>query len=78
MDNAISKSKFKPRALKYFRYVEQTGQELIITDHGKPSLKTVPYSEAPLESLKALRNSVFKYEDPTAPVGLVSQRMKDY
>ncbi len=70
MDNVISKSKFKPNALKYFRHVEETGEELIITDHGKPALRIVPFSEDPLESLKALRNSVIKYEDPTAPVGL--------
>jgi prevent-host-death family protein len=70
MDNVISKSKFKPNALKYFRHVEETGEELIITDHGKPALRIVPFSEDPLEGLKALRNSVIKYEDPTAPVGL--------
>jgi prevent-host-death family protein len=70
MDKVISKSKFKPYALQYFRQVEQTGKELIITDHGKPVLKIVPYSEDPLDALKVLRNSVLKYEDPTAPVGL--------
>ena len=70
MDNVISKSKFKPHALKYFRQIEKSGKELIITDHGKPTLKIVPFSEDPLEALKALRNSVIKYEDPTAPVGL--------
>jgi len=41
MKNMISKSKFKPRALHYFREVEQTGRELIISDRGKPVLKTV-------------------------------------
>jgi len=70
MDNVISKSKFKPNALKYFRHVEESGKELIITNHGKPTLKIVPFSEDPFEALKALRNSVIKYEDPTAPVGL--------
>jgi len=70
MDNVISKSKFKPHALKYFRQIEKSGKELIITDHGKPTLKIVPFSEDPLEALKALRNSVIKYEDPTGPVGL--------
>ena len=70
MNNVISKSKFKPNALKYFRHVEETGEELIITDHGKPAIRIVPFSEDPLEGLKALRNSVIKYEDPTAPVGL--------
>ena len=70
MDNVISKSKFKPHALKYFRQIEKSGKELIITDHGKPTLKIVPFSEDPLEALKTLRNSVIKYEDPTGPVGL--------
>ena len=69
MENMISKSKFKPHALKYFRHVEQTGEELIITDHGKPKLKIVPYSANPPELLKSLRNSVIKYEDPTEPIG---------
>ena len=70
MDELISKSKFKPNALKYFREVQQKGKTLIITDRGKPVLKVVPYLEDPSEALKALRNTVIKYEDPTAPVGL--------
>jgi prevent-host-death family protein len=69
MENTISKSKFKPKALEYFRQVEQTGKELIITDHGKPSVKIVPYSEDPFGALKALRNTVIKYENPFDPVG---------
>jgi prevent-host-death family protein len=68
MDHFISKSKFKPRALEYFREVEKTGKELIISDRGKPVLKIVPYSENPLESLQMLRNSVIEYVDPTEPV----------
>jgi prevent-host-death family protein len=70
MENMISKSEFKPRALHYFREVEKTGKELIISDHGKPVLKIVPYVEDPEESLKVLRDTVLKYEDPTEPVGL--------
>ncbi len=70
MENQVTKSRFKPRALEYFREVERTGKALIITDRGKPVLKIVPYSENPSELLGALRNSVIKYEDPTDPVGL--------
>lgn len=70
MEKIVSKSKFKPHALKYFRGVEQTGKELIITDRGKPVLKIVPYSKSPDDVLKLLRNSVLKYENPTEPVGL--------
>lgn len=70
MKEFVSKSKFKPHALQFFRKVEQTGNEIIITDHGKPVLKIIPFSEEPFEGLKALRNSVIKYEDPTTPVGV--------
>ena len=70
MKEVVSKSKFKPRALYYFRKVEQTGKELIISDHGKPVLRIVPYSEKPSDTLKSLRNSVVKYEEPTGPAGM--------
>lgn len=70
MEISVSKSKFKPRALEYFRKVEKTGQPIIITDRGKPVVKIVPYSEEPTEALKVLRNSVVAYVNPTDPVGL--------
>ncbi|MBN2374537.1 type II toxin-antitoxin system prevent-host-death family antitoxin [bacterium] len=71
MSNIISKSKLKPCLLEYFRKVEKTGKELIITDHGKPVLKIVPYSQDPSDdALKLLRNSVIRYDDPTEPVGI--------
>ena len=70
MENQVAKSKFKPHALQYFREVERTGKALVITDRGKPVVKIVPYSEKPSETLRMLRNSVVKYENPTEPVGL--------
>ena len=70
MEHSISKSQFKFHALEYFREVEKTGKTLIITDHGKPVLKIVPYFEEPSEVIKILSNSVIKYENPTDPVGL--------
>ena len=70
MENVVSKSKFKPRALEYFREVERSGKEIVITDRGKPVLKIVPYSNDPFETLKELCGSVIRYDDPTEPVGL--------
>jgi prevent-host-death family protein len=67
--NVVSKSRFKPKALEYFREVEKTGKALIITDHGKPVLKVVPFAADPHEILKQLRGTVKKYKDPTEPVG---------
>jgi antitoxin (DNA-binding transcriptional repressor) of toxin-antitoxin stability system len=70
MEHIISNSQFKPRALQYFREIEKTGKTLVISDRGKPVLKIVPYVEDSEEVLKALCNTVIKYEDPTEPVGL--------
>ena len=69
MSEPVSKSNFKERALDYLREVETTGEELIITDHGKPVLKLVRYNPDPKTALEALRGSVIRYDDPTEPVG---------
>ena len=70
MDQRVSKSSFKARALEYFRQVERTRKDLVITDRGKPVLKISAYSQDPGEALEALRGSVLQYDDPTEPVGL--------
>ena len=69
MPKAVSKSQFKPHSLEYFRKIEQTGEELIITDHGRPVLKVVPYVEDLEECFRGLRNTVLRYDDPLEPVG---------
>ena len=69
MQQQVSKSSFKARALEYFRQVERTGKELVITDRGKPVLKVTPYARDSGEALKALRGSVIRYDDPLEPVG---------
>ncbi len=38
----MSKSSLKARMLEYFREVERTGEELIVTDKDRPVLKVVP------------------------------------
>lgn len=69
MEKSVSKSRFKARALEYFREVEQTGQPLIITDHGAPVLRLLPYRADPGAALRLLRDTVVRYEAPTEPVG---------
>lgn len=56
MPETVSKSPFKPHSLEYFRRVEQTGEELVVTDHGRPVVKIVPYLEDPESCLRRLRN----------------------
>jgi prevent-host-death family protein len=67
-ERMISKSKFKARALEYFREVERTGRPLIVTDHGRPVLKIVPYREDPAAVLGELKDTVVRYDAPTEPV----------
>ena len=50
----ISKSKLKAHMLEIFRKIEQTGEELVVTDHNNPVLKIIPYME------KYSANVIFK------------------
>jgi prevent-host-death family protein len=68
MPPKVSKSRFKAQALEFFREVERTGQPIVITNHGKPVLKIVPYREDPAAALRLLRETVVKYRAPTEPV----------
>jgi prevent-host-death family protein len=69
MAQIISKSAFKPHALKYFRQVQEKGEEIIITDHSRPVIKIIPYREEATTVLQELRNSVKRYDSPFDPVG---------
>ncbi|MEN8199694.1 MAG: type II toxin-antitoxin system Phd/YefM family antitoxin [Thermodesulfobacteriota bacterium] len=66
----VSKSRFKPQALKYFREIQENGQELVITHHGKPVLKIVRFQQEPEAILEELKDSVLQFDDPLEPVPL--------
>jgi len=66
----VSKSQFKARALEYFREVERTGRPLVVTDHGTPVIRIVPYTENPATAFTELRDTVIRYDAPTEPVGV--------
>ena len=79
MPTIVSKSKFKPAALEYFRQVQETQEELIISDHGKPVLKIVPYQAAAkskLDPLTKLRGTLKRYEQPFDPIAEVWESAK--
>lgn len=69
MNNSpISKTDFKAKALEYFRQIETSGQTVIVTDHGKPTLEVRPYRGIERAPLDVLRGSVLNYVRPTEPV----------
>jgi prevent-host-death family protein len=67
--DSVSKSALKAKMLEYFRKVEETGQELIVTDNNEPVLRIVPIRKrVPSSTLFAdVRGRVAYHEDPTAP-----------
>ncbi|VAW77389.1 hypothetical protein MNBD_GAMMA13-494 [hydrothermal vent metagenome] len=64
----ISKSQFKPKALEVMRKIEQTGEPVIITDHGRPTLELKVYTPTESDPLEQLKGSVVEYKNPTQPV----------
>ncbi|KWH62156.1 type II toxin-antitoxin system Phd/YefM family antitoxin [Burkholderia anthina] len=64
----VSKSEFKARALEYFRLVEASGESLIVTDHGKPTLEIRPYRSREAQPLDILRGSVMRYDNHLDPI----------
>ncbi len=65
----VSKSEFKARALEYFRKVESSGETLVVTDHGKPSIEIRRYQPVEHSPLALLKGTVTEYIDPMEPVG---------
>lgn len=66
----VSKSEFKARALEHFRLIEASGEGLIVTDHGKPTLEIRPYRSREAQPLDILRGSVMRYDNPLDPIAI--------
>ena len=64
----VPKAQFKPKAFAYFRMVEETGEDLIITDHGKAVLRISRTVDENDRVLKELIDSVVEYLDLCEPV----------
>lgn len=56
----VSKGILKAKMLEYFRHVEQTGEELIVTNNNIPTLKVIPIKKkkSVLEVFSDLRGKV--------------------
>ena len=65
----ISKSKLKARMLQIFREIEQSGEELIVTDHGRPVLKiqALAAKRSVQDVFGALQGQLIYNEDINAP-----------
>lgn len=65
----VSKSALKARMLEYFRRVEQTGEELLVTDHNRPVLRIIPVRDrrAAAEVFADVRGKVVYHGDVLEP-----------
>ncbi|GHT91307.1 hypothetical protein AGMMS49545_06940 [Betaproteobacteria bacterium] len=64
----VSKSQFKAKAQQIFRSVEESGEPVVITDHGQPTLEIRRYIPKNSNPLEALRGTALFYDRPTEPV----------
>lgn len=69
MTETISKSKLKAKMLAVFRRIEAEGEELIVTDRGKPVLRITPIrrKETVSELFAQWQGQVDYHEDPDTP-----------
>lgn len=69
MTATISKTKLKARMLQIFRELEENGEELIVTDRGRPVLRVVPFQpKITVEDAFAdIYGQIEFLEDPNAP-----------
>ena len=69
MKKRLSKSKLKAHMLQVMREIEETGEEVVVTDHGRPTLVISAYRER--ESVEELfaaeRGSLILKETPDEP-----------
>lgn len=65
----ISKSKLKAQMLQIFRTIEQSGEEVIVTDNNRPVLRIQPIAkkQSVEEVFAPIRGKVIFYEDPDTP-----------
>ena len=65
----VSKGALKAKMLEYFRRVEETGMELIVTDNNRPVLRIVPIRQRrPADALFSdARGRIVYREDILAP-----------
>ena len=61
----VSKSQLKAKMLEYFRKIEETHEGVIVTDHGRPTLRIVPFR--PKKSAQAVfgkTQGMVRYHEP--------------
>ena len=62
-------AEFKAKCLGLMDHVRETGVEYVVTKHGKPVAKLVPYHEPPKRSFFGfMKGTVLRYDRPLDPI----------
>lgn len=69
MPKTVKISEFKAKCLALIEDVAETGEELLITKHGRPVGKLVPYGERPRTLFGAHRGRIRARDELVSPVG---------
>lgn len=66
---SISKSRLKANMLRIFRHIENTGEEMIVTDHNRPVLRIQPIEQKRTveEVFGTIQGKVIYREDINTP-----------
>jgi len=65
----LSAAQFKATCLELMDRVRETGVEYVVTKHGKPVAKLVPYTDPDKKPLfGSMKGTVLKYERPFDPI----------
>ena len=65
----LAKSEFKARMLEIMRTIESSGEEVVVTDHGRPCIVVKPYRQAhEVQDVFAdIKGQLVLHEDPDEP-----------
>lgn len=66
----FSATEFKARCLALMDRVRRTREEIVVTKHGRPVAKLVPYGEEAPAVFGHLRGTVGAYGDLVTPIGV--------
>jgi prevent-host-death family protein len=67
--NHVAAATFKARCLELMDQVRETGTEFVVTKHGQPVARLVPYQGAKRKPLfGAMKGTVLKFQRPLDPV----------
>ena len=68
-EGTIAAAEFKATCLELMDRVRETGIEYVVTKHGKPVAKLVPYVEStPRKGFGSMKGTVLKYDRPFDPI----------